>query len=109
MIRFVRFLIITVVTLILLLFVFANRHWVTVSFDPFGSTDNAAFSLQAPLFAVAIIAAALGVVAGAAATWVSQGRHRRAARKARVEANRWRTQAQNLSSARPGLPTLPRY
>jgi uncharacterized integral membrane protein len=108
MIRFVRFLIIAVITLILLLFVFANRQWVTVSFDPFGSPDNPAFSLPAPLFAVVIIAAALGVIAGATATWVSQGRHRRAARRARVEANRWRTEAQNLSAARPNLPALPR-
>ncbi len=49
MIRFVRFLIIAVVAIVLLLFVFANRQWVTVSFDPFSSADNAAYRIPAPL------------------------------------------------------------
>jgi uncharacterized integral membrane protein len=109
MIRFVRFLIIAVVAIVLLLFVFANRQWVTVSFDPISSADRVIYSLQAPLFAVVIVATALGVIAGAAATWVSQGRHRRAARKNRVEANRWRAEAQSLKSAQPGAPLLPRH
>ena len=86
MIRFIRLLIVAIVVIVLVAFAFANRQWVTVSFDPFGSADNPAFALAAPLFAVVIIVAALGVIAGAAATWVSQGRHRRAARKSRVEA-----------------------
>ncbi len=107
MIRFIRLLIIAVVAIILVLFAFANRQWVTVSFDPFGSPDNAGLRRsRRRLFAVVIVVAALGVIAGAAATWVSQGRHRRAARKSRVEADRWRTEAQSLKSAQPGSPAL---
>jgi uncharacterized integral membrane protein len=109
MIRFLRLLVIAIVAVILLLFVFANRQWVTVSFDPFGSTETAAFAVAAPLFVVVIASAMLGVIAGAAATWVSQGRHRRAARQSRVEADRWRAEAQNLRAAQPAPPPAPRH
>src|SRR5271165_2620913 len=108
MIGFIRFLLIAIVAIILVLFASANRQWVTVSFDPFGSIDSAAFAVAAPLFAVAIVAAMLGVIAGAAATWVSQGRHRRAARQSRVEADRLRAEAQSLRAAQPATPSPPR-
>ena len=105
MVRFVRFAILALCAIILLGFAFANRDLVTVSFDPFASSDNAAFSFPAPLFAVVTVAAMLGVVAGAAATWLSQGRHRRASRQSRREADKWRAQAQALKSAHPALPS----
>src|SRR6185437_7127832 len=59
-------------------FAVANRHWVTVSFDPFVSADPS-FSTTLPLFLVIILAAVLGVVAGGCATWCRQRRWRRAA------------------------------
>jgi uncharacterized integral membrane protein len=111
MIRFVRIALFALVAVVLLGFAFANRHDVIVSFDPFASRDNAALSVVAPLFAVVIAAAMLGVVAGALATWLSQGRHRRASRQNRVEADRWRAQAEALKAARaretppPALPS----
>ena len=76
----------------------------TVSFDPFALADNAAFAIDAPLFAVVIVAAMLGVVAGAFATWLSQGRHRRASRQSRAEADKWRAEAQTLKAAQPLAP-----
>src|SRR5580692_941165 len=107
MFRFLKVLILILLAIVLLGFAFANHHEVTVSFDPFASTDSAAFSIAAPLFAVVIVAAMLGVVAGALATWVSQGRHRRASRQSRVEAEKWRAQAQALKTARAQETTLP--
>jgi uncharacterized integral membrane protein len=103
MVRFFKVAILALCAVILLGFAFANRDFVTVSFDPFASSDNAAFSFPAPLFAVVIVAAMLGVVAGAAATWLSQGRHRRASRQSRREADKWRAQAQAVKSAHPAL------
>ena len=103
MVRFVRFAILTLCAILLLGFAFANRDLVTVSFDPFASSDSAAFSVPAPLFAVVTVAAMLGVVAGATATWISQGRHRRASRLSRREAEKWRAQAQAAKSAHPAL------
>jgi len=107
MIRFIRLVVLAVVAIVLLLFAFANRQGVTVSFDPFSSADNAAYAMTAPLFAVVIASAMLGVIAGAAATWMSQGRHRRAARRRRVEAEKWRAEAEALKAAQR-LDSLPR-
>jgi uncharacterized integral membrane protein len=108
MFRFVKFVVLGVVAFLLLLFAFANRHVVTVSFDPFGSSGDDAFAITAPLFAVVIVFAMLGVVVGAFATWVSQGRHRRAARGQRDEVDKWRAEAESLRAAqRSSAPTLP--
>ena len=110
MIRFLRVALFALVAIILLGFAFANRHDVIVSFDPFASRESAALSIAAPLFVVVIVAAMLGVVAGALATWLSQGRHRRASRQSRMEADKWRAQAETLKAARgreaphPALP-----
>jgi uncharacterized integral membrane protein len=103
MVRFVKVAVLIICAIVLLGFAFANHHDVIVSFDPFAAIDNAAFSIAAPLFAVVIVAAMLGVVAGAVATWVSQGRHRRASRQSRMEAEKWRAQAQALKAAHPAL------
>ena len=93
MIRLLKYIVIGVVAIILILFAFANRQIVTVSFDPFSSSADAAFAVTVPLFAVVVVFAMLGVVAGATATWVAQGRYRRAARRHRAEAEKLRAQA----------------
>jgi uncharacterized integral membrane protein len=103
MVRFFRLAVLALCAVILLGFAFANRDLVTVSFDPFASSDNAAFSFPAPLFAVVTVGAMLGVVAGATATWISQGRHRKASRLSRREADKWRAQAQAVKSAHSAL------
>ena len=105
MVRFLKFVILALCAIVLLGFAFANHDPVTVSFDPFAASDNAAFSIETPLFAVVIVAAMLGVVAGALATWLSQGRYRKASRQSRREADKWQTQAQALKSAHPALPS----
>jgi uncharacterized integral membrane protein len=101
MVRFLKIAVFGLAAVVLLGFAFANRDFVTVSFDPFASRDNAALSIAAPLFVVAIVAAMFGVVAGAFATWLSQGRHRRASRRSRFEADKWRAQAEALKAAQP--------
>ncbi|HEY6518064.1 MAG TPA: LapA family protein [Roseiarcus sp.] len=103
MVRFFKVAILALCAVILLGFAFANHHDVIVSFDPFAAIDNAALSFPVPLFVVVIVAAMLGVVAGAAATWLSQGRHRRASRQSRREADKWRAQAQAAKSTHPAL------
>ena len=104
MIRFIRLAVLVVVAAILLLFAFANRQFVTVSLDPFSSANDPAFATTAPLFGVVIVSAMLGVIAGAAATWLSQGRHRRAARRHRAEADKWRAEAEALKNQQVALP-----
>lgn len=111
MVRLFRLVVLAIVAVVILVLAFANRHDVTVSLDPFASGDNAAFSIAAPLFVVVIASAMLGVVAGAFATWLSQGRHRRAARQTQIEADKWRAEAEALKATRAGdapRPALPR-
>jgi uncharacterized integral membrane protein len=76
---------------ILVVFAVANRHMVTVSFDPFNSHDPA-LSLDLPLFVVIVAVAILGVVVGGSATWFGQRRWRRAARQHEADARQMRAQ-----------------
>lgn len=72
----------------------ANRRDVVVSFDPFSS--NTTGQVQAPLFVVLILALMCGVVVGSLATWLAQGKHRRALRDLRAEAARVRDEAGHM-------------
>ena len=76
---------------ILVVFAVANRHMVTVSFDPFNSHDPA-LSLELPLFVVIVAVAILGVVVGGSAAWFGQRRWRRAARQHEADAREMRAQ-----------------
>jgi uncharacterized integral membrane protein len=89
-----KIIVVAPIAIILLAFAFANRHSVTVSFDPFAADDDAAFAaVRAPLFLALFLAAMFGVLAGGAATWLRQGKHRKAARAHRAEAERLRGEA----------------
>ena len=81
--------------LIFVVFAVANRHLVTVSFDPFNSHD-ASLAITLPLFVVIILVAILGVAAGGAATWVRQRHWRRAARRHEAEVRRARAELSDL-------------
>src|SRR6516225_2354098 len=83
--KFLNAVILIPLGLIFIAFAVANRHAVTVSFDPFNSRDpSLGFTL--PLFVVIIAVAVLGVVAGGAATWFRQRHWRRAARQHEADA-----------------------
>jgi uncharacterized integral membrane protein len=78
--KFLNTLVVFPLALIFIAFAVANRHFVTLSFDPFNAADPAV-ALTLPLFVVVIAMAALGVIAGGIATWFGQRRWRRAARR----------------------------
>ena len=93
--KFLTALIVLPLGLILAAFAVANRHFVTVSFDPFIS-DDPALSITLPLFLLLILVAALGVVAGGSAVWLGQRRWRRAARRNDAEARAVRAELADL-------------
>ena len=104
MIRFIKYLALAIIAILLLMFAFANREFVTISFDPFGSATESAFAVDAPMFVVITSFTMIGVVAGALVTWLSQGRYRRANRQNKAEASKWRSHAEALKAS----STLPR-
>ncbi len=88
--RILEVLILLPLAIIGLALAVANRHAVTVSFDPFSAA--AAGAVEVPLFIVLIVAIIIGVLLGGFFTWLSQGKHRRALRESRAEAARLRNQ-----------------
>ncbi|MEK9280719.1 MULTISPECIES: LapA family protein [unclassified Bradyrhizobium] len=93
--KFLTALIVIPLGLILVDFAVANRHFVTVSFDPFISADPS-LSVTLPLFLLLIVVAVLGVLAGGCAVWLGQGRWRRAARRNEAEARSARAELADL-------------
>jgi len=106
MVRFLKIVVIAPFAILFLIFAFANRQIVAVSFDPFASGDIPAFQIEAPLFVVLILAVMIGVLAGGLATWIAQGKYRRAERRTRAEADKWRAEAE-AARARALAPPNP--
>jgi uncharacterized integral membrane protein len=79
----------------IILFAVANRQVVKLSLDPL-SRDVPQFTFDAPLFAVVLVAVAIGVLIGGFAAWLAQGKHRKAKRLLAKEAERLRTEAETL-------------
>src|SRR5712692_11590511 len=96
--KFLSALILVPLGLIFVVFAVANRHFVTVSFDPFNATDPA-LAVSLPLFVLIIAVAIVGVVAGGCATWFGQRRWRRAARQHEIDARQMRAQLADLRAA----------
>jgi uncharacterized integral membrane protein len=96
--KFFTALIVIPLALILIVFAVANRHFVTLSFDPFNSADPSV-AIHLPLFVVIILVAIVGVVAGGSATWFRQRRWRRAARQHEADAKAARSEVADLRAA----------
>jgi uncharacterized integral membrane protein len=93
--KIMKGLVVVPLGLIFVIFAVANRHLVTVSFDPFNMNDRS-FSTTLPLFIVIILVAILGVIAGGIATWLQQRRWRRAARSYEADAREAQLQLADL-------------
>ncbi len=55
MLKVAKFIILTPVAVLLLVFAFANRQVVSISFDPFVSDDVPAFAITKPLFLILLL------------------------------------------------------
>ena len=108
MIRFLKALLLLPVAILVVLLAVANRAPVQLSLDPF-SQEAPEFATQVPLFAVIFASVMLGVVIGGIATWLAQGKHRRARRQYRREAQHLKLETERMraQSAPSGAPALP--
>ncbi|MGP9813291.1 lipopolysaccharide assembly protein LapA domain-containing protein [Rhodopseudomonas sp. NSM] len=96
--KFLTALVLIPLGLIFIVFAVANRHLVTVSFDPLDVSDPIG-TVQMPLFVLIIGVAILGVIAGGIATWFRQRHWRRAARRHQAEAIEARAELANLRAS----------
>ncbi|MCK1740122.1 DUF1049 domain-containing protein [Bradyrhizobium sp. 139] len=108
--KFLTALIVIPLGLILVTFAVANRHFVTVSFDPFVSNDPS-LSVTLPLFLLLILTAAFGVLVGGCAVWFGQRHWRRAARRNDADARAAKAELADLraqaAAAKPESRRLP--
>ncbi|NVN88426.1 MAG: DUF1049 domain-containing protein [Rhodopseudomonas sp.] len=98
MYKFFMALVLVPLGLILIVFAVANRHLVTVAFDPLNVGDTSG-SVTLPLFALVIAVAIVGVLAGGIATWIRQRHWRRAARRHQADALEARAQLADLRAS----------
>jgi uncharacterized integral membrane protein len=105
MIRFLKALILLPVAILIVLLAVANRAPVQLSLDPF-SQDAPEIATNLPLFAVIFASVMVGIVIGGTATWLSQGKHRRARRHYRREVGHLRTETERLRSQPSHGPAL---
>jgi uncharacterized integral membrane protein len=112
--NFLKLLLLAPIVVIFLSFDMANRQKVVISFDPFNSADAILPQITVPLYAVLLAATAMGVLIGGIATWLGQGRYRKAARgakgvadKLRLENETLRAQIQTLKAPAAAPATAP--
>lgn len=70
------------VGIVLVALAVANRASAAFTLDPF-NPGNPALTVELPLFVLLFAALGAGVVIGSLATWLGQGRYRKAARRLR--------------------------
>jgi uncharacterized integral membrane protein len=100
--QFLKLLILVPLAVAILAVAEANRHPVQIYLDPFAGSSPEGTQITVPLFFVILVAIMIGVVFGSMVTYFEQGRHRRAARLARADADTLRAELARLSRTRPG-------
>lgn len=95
--KLVNILILAPIGIVLIVLSVANRQPVTLALNPFRPEDSL-LSVTAPFFLYLFLAVILGMIIGSAATWFSQGKHRRRARTEAGEAVKWHAEAEKQKS-----------
>lgn len=85
--RLVALLVFVPIGIVVVALAVANRQDVILSVPP-GTGDSALISLKLPLFVLLFATLFAGMLLGSFATWITQGRHRKNARRQQVEATK---------------------
>ena len=101
--RILTFLVFLPIAIVLVALAVANRGPVAFTLDPF-NPGSPGLTVQLPLFVFLFVALCAGLVVGSVATWLRQGRYRRAARENAAEARALRDQAMRPAPSAPALP-----
>lgn len=89
------FLILLPIAVVVVALALVNRHPVTISLDPFAA-DDMTYSVQVPLFVLALALVAFGVLLGGVAAWFKQGKWRRLARRSETSLETARYEIRDL-------------
>jgi uncharacterized integral membrane protein len=90
--------------ILLLTLAVANRHGVRLILDPF-RPEEPLISVVLPFYVYLFGTLLAGIVIGGVATWMTQSRWRRAARRHGAEAQRWQAEADRLNRDRQAATT----
>jgi uncharacterized integral membrane protein len=102
--RIVFYCVLVPLAIVAIILSVANRHLVTVSFDPFNTTAPA-LSFSIPLFVLLFVVLVLGILIGGLAVWFGQGRWRRRARDEKATVDKLRREIDTRPP--PAGPALP--
>ncbi|HUI20856.1 MAG TPA: lipopolysaccharide assembly protein LapA domain-containing protein [Methylocella sp.] len=97
---FLKLLFLLPLVLVILALAVANRRPVTIFLDPFAGSSPEGTQIAVPLDIVMLLAVLAGLVLGSVTTWLEQSKYRRAARRAKSEANSLRAEIARLSLPR---------
>ena len=87
-------------------FAVANRQWITVSFDPL-SHDQPFAAVDMPLWVLFFCGIFVGMIVGWAASWLAQGKWRKAAREVRIELVRAQNEHERLRREHQSHAVIP--
>jgi uncharacterized integral membrane protein len=97
--RIIWFAVALPAALLLVTFAVVNRHGVRLVLDPF-RPDEPVISLVLPFYVYLFGMLIVGIIVGGVATWMTQARWRRTARRRAAEAQRWQAEADRLQRER---------
>lgn len=97
--RIISYIVTLVLGIVMVTLFVINRHEVTLVLDPM-APKNPVLALPLPFYVWMFAFLLMGAFLGWMATWVSQGKWRRAARQRTQEAMRWKAEAERLARER---------
>jgi uncharacterized integral membrane protein len=89
--RLVWVIVLIPAAIILIALSVANRHVVPLTFDPFAAA-NPYLTFAAPMFVFLFASLIVGLIIGSLTTWLAQGKYRRKARLAQIDADQLKSE-----------------
>lgn len=90
--RLIALLILVPIAIVVVWMAVTNRQPISIAFPP-EIRGEPFFTFEVPLYMAFFATLLLGVFIGSFTTWFKQGKHRKAARVQKAEANKWHNEA----------------
>ena len=79
--RFIGWFILIPISVVIIIFALANRHKISLHFDPTSSLNPLIANVEMPLFIIIYAMLFIGIILGGTAVWFTQGKHRKTCRQ----------------------------